>query len=359
MLSLEHVTKSFGETVALCEVSLELKRAEFLVLLGPTGAGKTTTLRVAAGLEAPDSGRVCFDGEDVTRMEPAARDVAFVFQHYCLYPRFRVYDNVAFPLRSRMRRVPKEEIKALVRSVTAKLGIDRLLDRLPSQLSGGEMQRVALARAIVRRPRLFLMDEPLSNLDAKLRERMRVELKRIQAEQRATTLYVTHDQTEAMSMADRLAVLHKGVIQQVGAPLEVYADPANTIVARLLGSPPMNLAPCRRLDSGLVDVGPGVLTAPLPRSAGEGTGLVFGVRPEDISLRRDPSPGAPVVEAFVVQSLGSQDIVSVRVGPQTWKIRAPKSLAAREREEFHMVVDMRKAHLFTGGPEDVDIEAKT
>jgi len=362
MLSLEHVTKTFGDIVALSDVNLEVARGEFVVLLGPTGAGKTTTLRVTAGLERPDRGRVCFDGADVTRAEPAARDVAFVFQNYCLYPKHTVFQNMAFPLRSRLRRAPEGEIADVVKSVASKLGIASLLGRLPSQLSGGEMQRVALGRAIVRRPRLFLMDEPLSNLDAKLREQMRVELKRIQAEQGATTLYVTHDQTEAMSMADRLAVLHRGVIQQIGPPLEVYERPASTVVARLLGSPPMNLAPCARGEGGVVEVGGGALRVrPAPGvqpRGGEGEDVLFGVRPEDVKLTRRRAPGAAPVRAQVVQSLGSEDIVSIQLGETPWKVRVPTTMQAREGEQLWMTVDETKVHLFRGKAEDIELEAK-
>jgi len=364
VLALEHITKTFGDIAALRDVSLEVGQGEFVVLLGPTGAGKTTTLRVTAGLERPDAGRVLFDGADVTAVEPAARDVAFVFQDYCLYPRLTVFGNMAFPLRSPMRRLRRKEIATIVTGVAAKLGIGHLLDRLPSQLSGGEMQRVALGRAIVRRPRLFLMDEPLSNLDAKLREQMRVELKRIQAEQGGTTLYVTHDQTEAMSMADRLAVLHRGVVQQVGAPLDVYERPANMPVALLLGSPPMNLAPCVLAEGGAVNVGPGAFTltpsadALKPRGARVDDGLVFGMRPEDVTLHRGPAPGAAQVEALVVQAMGAEDIVSVQVGGRTWKVRVPTSLRTRQGEKLHLSVNAARVHLFNGRIEDVKLDTQ-
>jgi len=361
LLSLEHITKSFGDITALRDVSLQVARGEFVVLLGPTGAGKTTTLRVTAGLEEPDRGRVNIGGQDATYMEPAERDVAFVFQNYCLYPKHTVFENMAFPLRSRMRRLPRKQVAAVVGGVAAKLGIDPLLGRLPSQLSGGEMQRVALGRAIVRRPQLFLMDEPLSNLDAKLREQMRIELKRIQADQGATTLYVTHDQTEAMSMADRLVVLHKGAIQQVGAPLEVYERPASMVVALLLGSPPMNLAPCERGQGGALSVGPGAFTVGPPpgKPRGEKTdSLVFGVRPEDITLGRDEAPGGTRVRADVVQSMGAEDIVSVQVGAGAWKVRVPTTLRTREGETFRMTVDESRAHLFYGRMEDVRLDAQ-
>ena len=364
MLALENITKTFGETVALRDVCLHVQPGEFMVLLGPTGAGKTTTLRVAAGLEEPDAGRVVLDGEDATGATPAERDVAFVFQEYRLYPKLSVYDNIAFPLRSPMRRVPEGEIRATVIEVAGTLGIVRLLDRMPDQLSGGEMQRVALGRAIVRRPRLFLMDEPLSNLDAKLREQMRVELKRIQSEQAATTLYVTHDQTEAMSMADRLAVLYKGAVQQVGPPLEVYDRPANMVVASLLGSPPMNLAPCRPAEGKQVDVGPGAFQVALPPERMEDAGpdehghMVFGIRPEDVTLARDATGAVAMVEARVVQSLGSEQIVSVQVGGTTWKARTPEGLAPRVGETFGMFIDAARAHLFGGRIDDGGIETK-
>jgi multiple sugar transport system ATP-binding protein len=240
---LDGLAKRFGDVAAVAELSLAVGDGEFVVLLGPTGAGKTTTLRLVAGLERPDSGRVLIDGDDATRMAPAERDVAFVFQQYSLYPHLTVFDNLAFPLRAPVRRMASAAIEARVRQVASLLRIDAKLANRATELSGGQMQRVAIGRALVRAPKLFLMDEPLSSLDAKLRAELRVELKRIQRELGATILYVTHDQTEAMTMADRIGVMREGRLIQVGTPREIFEAPVNAYVAARLGQPPINLLP--------------------------------------------------------------------------------------------------------------------
>ncbi|MEW6689616.1 MAG: ABC transporter ATP-binding protein [Pseudomonadota bacterium] len=240
---LSKVTKRFAEAAAVDELTLQVADGEVLVLLGPTGAGKTTTLRLVAGIERPDAGEIRIDGRDVTREPPAVRDVAFVFQQYSLYPHLSVYDNLAFPLRAPVRRLPEGEIRARVREIAALLQIDAKLGNRATQLSGGEMQRVAIGRALVRNPSIYLMDEPLSSLDAKLRSGLRLELKRIQAEFGATILYVTHDQVEAMTLASRIGVLSAGRLVQVGTPREIYENPCNLYVAMQLGTPPINLIP--------------------------------------------------------------------------------------------------------------------
>jgi len=240
---LEGVSKRFGRTHAIAELDLRVPDGEFLVLLGPTGAGKTTTLRLVAGLEAPEAGRVWMEGRDITGAPPSTRDVAFVFQQYSLYPHLSVYDNLAFPLRSPARRIPEDQIRARVGEIARLLHLEGKLDSRATQLSGGQMQRVGIGRALVRRPAIYLMDEPLSSLDAKLRAEMRVELKRIQRELGATILYVTHDQTEAMTMASRIGVLDRGRLVQLGSPREIYEDPVNIHVASRLGSPSVNLVP--------------------------------------------------------------------------------------------------------------------
>ena len=236
---LEGIVKRHGAFTALHGIDLEIRPGEFFALLGPSGSGKTTTLRVLAGLESADAGRVILDGDDVTAREPGERDVAMVFQSYALYPHMSVAENIAFPLK--MIGTPRDEIDRAVHDAAAKVRIDHLLARRPGQLSGGQQQRCALARAIVRKPRLFLLDEPLSNLDAKLRVETRVELRKLQRSLGVTAVYVTHDQEEAMTIADRLAVFMDGRIVQVGTPAEVYARPANVAVAGFIGSPPMNL----------------------------------------------------------------------------------------------------------------------
>jgi len=242
-VSLRGVGKRFGDTVAVEALDLDVADGELVVLLGPTGAGKTTTLRLIAGLERADTGTVRIAGRDATRESPAERDVAFVFQQYSLYPHMSVYDNIAFPLRSPARRMPADEIERRVPAVARMLHIEHKLANMATRLSGGEMQRVAIARALVRQPAIYLMDEPLSSLDAKLRAELRLELKRIQREMGATFLYVTHDQVEAMTMADRVGVLREGVVVQMGTPREVYERPADTYVATRLGSPGINLLP--------------------------------------------------------------------------------------------------------------------
>jgi multiple sugar transport system ATP-binding protein len=242
-IALEGISKNFGATAALGGVSIDVADGEFFVLLGPSGAGKTTMLRVIAGLERPDAGCVRMNGEDVTAAPPALRDCSFVFQQYSLYPHLSVYDNLAFPLRAPMRRVHEDDIKERIERVAATLHIESKLQRKATQLSGGEMQRVAIGRALVREPRVFLMDEPLSSLDAKLREELRVELKRVQRQSGATVVYVTHDQVEATTLADRIAILEAGRVQQVGTPEQIYRTPESIHVAQRLGSPQINVLP--------------------------------------------------------------------------------------------------------------------
>jgi multiple sugar transport system ATP-binding protein len=289
--SLHGVTKRFTETVAVSDLTLHVADGEFIVLLGPTGAGKTTTLRLFAGLEKPDEGRVEIAGHDVTAFEPARRDIAFVFQQYSLYPHYSVFDNLAFPLRAPGRKASPEVIDKRVRDIAAMLRIDSKLGNRATQLSGGEMQRVSIGRALVREPNLFLMDEPLSSLDAKLREELRVELKRIQRELGATIVYVTHDQLEAMTLADRIGVLSAGKLVQIAAPRDVYERPANIYAALRLGSPQINLLPAGNL--GVSDVPGGAVT--------------IGVRPEDVVLG---SGGIPA-KVLTVEHLGVESIALI------------------------------------------------
>jgi multiple sugar transport system ATP-binding protein len=242
-VSIDKVTKTFGPTTAIDRMALDVADGEFFVMLGPSGAGKTTTLRIIAGLEQPDNGAVRFGGQDVTEVPPSHRDCAFVFQQYSLYPHLSVFDNIAFPLRSPLRRHDSADIKKKVEEVARMLHIESKLQRKATALSGGEMQRVAIGRALVRQPKVFLMDEPLSSLDAKLREELRVELKRIQRSTGATVLYVTHDQVEATTMADRIAILEAGRIRQVGTPEEIYREPNCLAVAQRLGAPAVNVLP--------------------------------------------------------------------------------------------------------------------
>ncbi|MFI0844868.1 ABC transporter ATP-binding protein [Mesorhizobium sp. IMUNJ 23232] len=295
-ISLRGVTKRFGETEAVSELNLHIANGEFVVLLGPTGAGKTTTLRLIAGLERPERGSIVIAGRDVTKLEPAARDVAFVFQQYSLYPHLTVYENLAFPLRSPTRKRSEDEINARVAEIAKLVRIDHKLENKSTRLSGGEMQRVAIGRALVRRPAIYLMDEPLSSLDAKLRAELRLELKRIQTELGSTLLYVTHDQIEAMTMADRIGILAEGRLVQIGTPREIYTQPANLHVAARLGQPAINLLP-----AGL-----------LPDAAPAGTKTV-GARTEHLKIEKAATGHADGTVDWI-EHLGDQNHLHLTVG---------------------------------------------
>jgi multiple sugar transport system ATP-binding protein len=313
---LENVTKRFGENTALDDVSLTINDGEFFVLLGPTGAGKTTTLRVIAGLEKQNAGHVYFDGVNADAVTPADRDTAFVFQQYSLYPNMSVYDNLAFPLRAPLRRLPETEISTRVKTAAEKLRITHLLERKTGHLSGGEMQRVSIGRAIVREPRIFLMDEPLSNLDAKLREALRVELKHLQKTQHSTTLFVTHDQIEALTMADRIAVLDQGHILQIGTPIDIYDHPATMVVAQLVGTPRINLFPTNRSGNAIIIDG-SALTASLTldqQSDRLPEQFIVGIRPEDVRLDGE---GQFTGQVTLTEPLGVETIVHIRCGDLT------------------------------------------
>ena len=291
---IDRVTKRFGEVEAVRDVSLTVPRGELVVLLGPTGAGKTTLLRLVAGLEKPDAGAIEIDGRDATAEPPAARDVSFVFQQYSLYPHLSVYDNLAFPLRAPARRVAETEIRKRVERVAKVVRIEHKLTNPATRLSGGEMQRVAIGRALVREPSIYLMDEPLSSLDAKLRAELRVELKHIQADLGATMLYVTHDQTEAMTMASRIGILDHGRLVQIGTPHEVYERPVNAYGAARLGSPAINLLP--------IDALP-VRGAPTEAAS-------VGARTEHVELT--PADDGPA-EVVMVEHLGSENFLHLRM----------------------------------------------
>lgn len=312
-IRLENITKQFKDVTALNDVSLTVNDREFFVLLGPTGAGKTTTLRVVAGLEKQDKGHVYFDDQIIDDLIPADRDTAFVFQQYSLYPNMSVYDNLAFPLRSPLRNMPESEIQKRVTVAAEKLRISHLLQRKTARLSGGEMQRVSIGRAIVREPRVFLMDEPLSNLDAKLRESLRVELKHLQKTQSSTTIFVTHDQIEALTMADRIAVLDEGHILQSGTPHDIYDRPATTFVAQLVGTPRINLLEAGR-ENGKLNIYHSDLKLPAPPNTDTTDNLLVGIRPEDINLVAD---GNFAGEVALTEPLGVETIIHIKTGEQT------------------------------------------
>jgi len=311
------VSKSFGSYQALAPLDLHVADGKFLALLGPSGCGKTTALRLLAGLERPSDGRLYIGQRDVTFVPTKDRDIAMVFQSYALYPHLKVADNIAYPLR--VRKVDPAERKRQVLKVAELLGLADFLDRRPAQLSGGQRQRVALARAIIRRPLAFLMDEPLSNLDAQLRLQMRIEIKRLQRELAATMLYVTHDQVEAMTMADVIAVMHKGQLQQLAPPAEIYARPANLFVATFCGSPPMNVLAGDVVDGRFCRPSGTVV---MPTSGHRGPAKL-GFRPEHAELVEPSSNGALPGEIYVVEPLGNETLVTVKTDEALVNIRQP------------------------------------
>nr|WP_269205301.1 ABC transporter ATP-binding protein [Motilibacter aurantiacus] len=326
------------------DVTIDVPQGSFFVILGPSGAGKTTTLRAIAGLEKLDGGSVHLDGLDATRSTPAERDLAMVFQSYALYPKQTAYANIASPLKA--RRVPSPEIAKRVEEVSALLHIEKLMQRRPAQMSGGEMQRVALARALVRTPRAFLMDEPLTNLDLKLRVEMRTELTRIHRTLGGTFLYVTNDQVEAMSMADQVAVLRAGKVQQVGSPRDIYERPANSWVAAFVGNPRIALLPCRAAGDRLI--GESGWSLPRPRGSGadDGRPLLLGLRAEDLSIdRREPSASLDG-ELYALEPLGDRTVVDVRVGDAMLKVKARPSVSGQPGDPLRVAVDLDRAHVF-------------
>jgi multiple sugar transport system ATP-binding protein len=321
-LRVESISKRFGVKDALRGVTLEASDGEFVVLLGPSGCGKSTLLRIIAGLEVPDQGTVLLGGKDITRVEPRHRDVAMVFQGYALYPHMTVAQNIGYPLRVRKR--PASEISTEVERVGARLGLAHLLQNLPKQLSGGERQRVALARAIIRHPQAFLMDEPLSNLDSRLRVDMRAELKHLQHELSVVTIYVTHDQVEAMTLGSRIAILKDGLLQQFGTPSEVYRRPANLFVAGFVGSPSMNLLP-GVIESGVfrraglaVTLNPEQLALVGPRRE-----ITLGIRPEDIDFSVTAQPDYTPARVWVTEDLGNETLIRLALDDVHLTLRAP------------------------------------
>ena len=329
-LRIAGVTKQFGATQVLHGIDLDIADGEMIVVVGASGCGKSTLLRIVAGLETPTTGEVLIDGRDVTPLEPADRDIAMVFQNYALYPHMSVFENMAYGLK--IRRVPKDEIRRRVEATAKLLELGPLLDRRPRQLSGGQRQRVAMGRAIVREPKLFLFDEPLSNLDAKLRVQMRAEIKRLQKRLGVTSLFVTHDQVEAMTLGDRLVVMHKGRAAQVATPMEIFERPADTYVAGFIGSPAMNFLPATLVDGGraalLGGAGPEIRFADGARHGAAGRELTLGIRPEHLHI------GGPDALAFTLdlaEPLGSESVLHGRLADgSSLTIRAPGGVPASE-----------------------------
>ena len=359
---LRSLVKRFGSVPAVDNVSLQIPDGEFLVLLGPSGCGKSTILRLIAGLEDATSGEIVIDGDLVNFVDPTRRNLAMVFQNYALYPHMTVYKNVAFPLET--AKMSRDSVKEEVSRVADMLEITEFLQRLPEQLSGGQRQRVALARAIVRQPKVFLMDEPLSNLDAKLRLQTRIELMSLHERLGITTLYVTHDQVEAMTMGQRIAVLHEGKLQQLGTPAEVYDVPANKFVATFMGAPPMNLIDGELQNNGTewvftrsdyrfvidrvqMNIGEEVL------SSSKGT-VSLGVRPEDMRLASSKSEGIPGVIRFL-EPIGSDLFVTIDVDPHSLQVRLPPKTQVATGDKVGIEFDYPKAHIFNVDEENLQL----
>ena len=351
-VKLEKLTKYFGKVAAVKNLNLEIKDGEFVALLGPSGCGKSTTLLMIAGIYKPTSGYIYFDNVIVNDLPPKDRNIGMVFQSYALYPHMKVYDNIAFPLK--LQKLPKDEVRRRIKRAAELLKIEDLLDRKPAQLSGGQQQRVALARALVKQPQLFLMDEPLSNLDAKLRVLMRAEIKRLQKQLGITTIYVTHDQIEAMTMADRVAVLNKGELQQYSSADELYNKPRNLFVAGFIGSPPMNFIDCTLVEKeGNYYLDAGSFMVKLPIDLGKlvaekatGPELVLGVRPEDLKISLKPTENSIESNVYVLEPLGKDTIVNVKLGDTLVKILAPPYIRLSIGDRIWIVYDLNKIHIF-------------
>ncbi len=351
----DHVTKQFGEVKAVNDLNLDIKDKEFLVLVGPSGCGKTTALRLLAGLEDITSGQILIGDRIVNDVAPKDRDIAMVFQSYALYPHMSVYDNMAFGLK--LRKMKKPDIDKRVKEAAGILGIGHLLDRKPKQLSGGQRQRVAVGRAIVREPKVFLFDEPLSNLDAKLRVQTRAQISKLHQQLGTTFIYVTHDQTEAMTMASRIAVMKDGILQQIGTPQELYDNPANTFVAGFIGSPAMNFfnVTVRQMDS-ILALDSGSFSVPVPKDAEStlkglvGKPVVMGIRPEDVYDAAYPAPGIEAVKVpamtEVVEPMGSEIYLNLVSGDQPFVARVDPRSKAQAGGKTDLALDAGKIHIF-------------
>jgi len=352
-VAMRSLNKKYDEVHAVIDVNLDIDDQEFVVLVGPSGCGKTTTLRMVAGLESITSGHISIDEKVVNELPPMDRDIAMVFQNYALYPHMSVYDNMAFGLK--MRKFDKPEIDKRVREAADILGIHELLKRKPRQLSGGQRQRVALGRAIVRHPQVFLFDEPLSNLDAKLRVQMRVELKKLHERLGTTAIYVTHDQVEAMTLGDRVVVMKDGLVQQVGDPMELYNEPANRFVAGFIGSPAMNFATVRVSgENGAVWAESEGLRIKVPEqlqnrlASYAGKEVTLGVRPENLHIATAADPKELTFEAAVevIERLGSEILLDVAVGTATMVASVEPTATAKVHEKLKLAVNPARVHFF-------------
>ncbi len=341
-VSFDKVKKSFGPVRVLEELNLQVQPGEFLVLLGASGSGKTTALRILSGLETATEGRVRIGDRDVTDILPKYRDISMVFQSYALYPHKTVGENIGFPLK--VRKVNPAERDVAVREAAAQVQLDQLLHRYPRELSGGQRQRVALARAIIRRPSVFLMDEPLSNLDAKLRGHMRAELKHLQQSLGITTIYVTHDQIEAMTLAHRVAILEKGVLQQLDTPARIYNDPANLFVAQFIGSPPMNIVK-GSLEAAHFMAQDAKIVSPVK---GKVANAVLGVRPEDCSIT-SPAKGALKGTVYTTELIGDHTLVTLKIGSDFLTVKAAKDYTARPGELVGVTFSKDQLYVFDAG----------
>lgn len=348
----DNVTKYYGNVKAVDQLNLDIQDKEFLVLLGPSGCGKTTTLNMIAGLEELTEGDIYFDDQVVNFMPPHQRDVAMVFQSYALYPHKDVYHNIAFGLK--MRKYDKDKIDGRVRDAAKRLEITHLLDRLPSQLSGGQRQRVALGRAMVRQPAVFLMDEPLSNLDAALRISMRAEIKELHQSMQTTFVYVTHDQAEALTLADRIVVMNNGLVQQVGTPDEIYEKPCNIFVASFLGNPPINMIDGKLVEDGdMLSFESGAVTIALPPGHAEklrgmgGREVVLGLRPEDVDDTRSAVEGETIQgRVNFVMPVGSDQYLSMHVGGKEVFFRVGKEISHKNGENVSLAINVNRLHFF-------------
>ena len=352
---LRDIEKYFGDVYVIRKLNLTIKDGEFVVLLGPSGCGKTTTLRAIAGLEDINTGDILIDGKPVQSLEPGNRDIAFVFQLFALYPHLTAHDNIAFPLRATNEK--PESVNAQVRAVAKSLQIEHLMNKRPSSLSGGDMQRVAIGRALVRRPKAMLMDEPIGALDAKLREEMRVELKRLHVENHSTTIYVTHDQVEAMALADRVAIMNDGVLQQVGTPDEVYNNPANLFVAQFVGSPVMNIAPARLISAkgkselmlGDTKAGfevPATFAKQIEKGGGNPGAVMLGIRPEGVLVSDKKEKSSQQATVRLVEPLGSHDIVDLDFGGQVLRTRTASGRLRKVGEKVQAWLDPAHIRFF-------------